>query len=160
VLVLRRFLRTYGAVLFAALVAAVFLYFGYENYRLRKMHVDLGLISANQSQRLTTTSAEERIQLSKADLFQVNGLEDSARFVPHFEQGERMGYVLFLDKDNSQLRKMHIYSGDVIIAIDGQKFEVLSQLDGIKSRLSSNRSVDISIIRDRERRTLKLRAAQ
>lgn len=78
-----------------------------------------------------------------------------ARAVPYFKDGQAIGLRLFAVKSGSLFEKIGLKNGDILKNINGNSLGDLSQALKLFERLKAERSLTLSLERDRQDRDLK-----
>ena len=78
-----------------------------------------------------------------------------ARAVPYFSDGQAVGLRLFAIKSGSLYEKIGLRNGDVLKSVNGSSLADLSQAMQLFERLKTERSISLTIERNREEKEFK-----
>jgi len=78
-----------------------------------------------------------------------------ARAVPYFSDGQAVGLRLFAIKSGSLYEKIGLKNGDVLKSVNGNSMADLSQAMQLFEKLKSERSISLTVERNREEKEFK-----
>ncbi|MFM1847929.1 MAG: ral secretion pathway protein, partial [Pseudomonadota bacterium] len=78
-----------------------------------------------------------------------------ARAVPYFADGQAVGLRLFAIKSGSLYEKIGLRNGDVLKSVNGNSMADLSQAMQLFEKLKTERSINLTIERNREEKEFK-----
>lgn len=81
-------------------------------------------------------------------------LQKAARVVPHYQNGEIVGYKVFRIKANSVITKLGLKNGDILERVNGESLKDPSKLMGLYSSMKQNKSFQLDIQRRNQPVTL------
>jgi general secretion pathway protein C len=88
-------------------------------------------------------------------LSNLDKLSREARVVPNFSDGQTNGWKVFSIRRNSALRKMGLKNNDVLTAVNGMDLSDTEKALEVYSRLQSDKSFSLEILRNGEPMTLE-----
>jgi len=117
------------------------------------------MLSPSTPERGTSDAAGDEVVVDEGELDRA--LENlpllltQARAVPYFADGQAVGLRLFAIKSGSLYEKIGLRNGDVLKSVNGNSLADLSQAMQLFERLKTERSISLTIERNREQKEFR-----